>query len=210
MTWRAGKLWGGSRVPSLWAPSATRRCARTDRCCSVARPDRHNPGVKPVGPAPCACSTASPAGVAPTIYFYSNIPAAVAAQNPPAVHPSLIPITEDGSSVMEDLHWTGSGSDGTHTVGVSSSSTCQPNCATGHRLNSPVRITLSSPGQVLGYEVYRCFLLTFPSSPRSDEQECIGRLGSGTRTSTPNRRCLHHHQYQPLRSSTPCRGGLAA
>ena len=64
-------------------------------------------------------------------------------------------------------------------LGVSSSSTCQPNCATGHRLNSPVRITLSSPGQVLGYEVYRCFLLTFPSSPRSDEQECIGRLGSG-------------------------------
>ena len=178
MTWRARKLWGGSRVSAFGLRRASRCCAGLTVAAQslglIATIVALSLSVVADGPA-----GASPATVAPTIYFYSNIPAAVTAQNPPAVHPSLIPITEDGSSVMEDLHWTGWGSSVARAVGVSSSSTCQPNCATGHRLNSPVRITLSSPGQVLGYEVYRCFLLTFPSSPRSDEQECIGRLGSG-------------------------------
>lgn len=177
MTWRARKLWGGSRVPVSGRRRATRRCAGL----TVA--------VQSLGLIATivalslsvladATAGASPATVAPTIYFYSNIPATITAQNPPAVHPSLVPITEDGSSVLEDLHWTGWGSSVARAVGVNSSSTCQPNCATGHRINSAVRITVSNPGQLLGYEVYRCFQLAFPSSPRSDEQECIGRLGS--------------------------------
>ena len=121
---------------------------------------------------------ASPAVVAPTIYFYTNIPAAINAQNPPAARPSLIPITEDGSSVLEGLDWTGWGSSVARAVGVSSTSTCKPSCGTGHRINTPVQVTLSNPGQFLGHEVYRCFQLTFPSFPRSDDHECIGRLGS--------------------------------
>ena len=78
------------------------------------------------------------------------------------------------------------GSSVARAVGVSSSSTCQPNCATGRRINSPVRITVSNPGRFLGYEVYRCFQLVFPSLPRSDEHECIGRLEVDTGTSTPS------------------------
>ena len=126
--------------------------------------------------APAATSLAA---VAPTIYFYPNIPAFISARTPPAARPSLIPLTEDGASVLEDLHWTGWGSSVARATGVSSSSTCNPSCGTGRRVKSPVEITVSDPGRFQGYEVYRCFQLTFPAFPRSDEYACIGRLAGG-------------------------------
>jgi hypothetical protein len=37
---------------------------------------------------------------------------------------------------------------------------------------------LSSPGVVLGHEVYRCFQLTVPSYPSSDQHDCLGHHAS--------------------------------
>jgi hypothetical protein len=93
------------------------------------------------------------------------------------VRPSGLPVFEDGSWVLEKLRWSVWGSSVARATGISSSSNCKPNCATGKRRNLPARFTLSSPGRVLGHRVYRCFQLTVPAQPKSDEHQCLGHEG---------------------------------
>ena len=40
------------------------------------------------------------------------------------------------------------------------------------------QVTLSNPGRFQGREVYRCFTLTVPSHPGSDQHLCLERAGS--------------------------------
>jgi hypothetical protein len=114
------------------------------------------------------------------VYFYGDLGNAINLSfisNPLEVRPSSILMFEDGSWVIQGLRWSGWGSRVAHGVGVSSSSNCNPNCADGTRTNLSAQIALSSPGSVLGHHVYRCFQLTVPSYPGSDEYECLTDQG---------------------------------
>ena len=114
------------------------------------------------------------------IYFYGDLGNAINSpytKNPLLVRPSVIGMFEDGSWVLAKLRWSGWGSSVARATGISSSSNCRPNCATGKRTNVPARFSLSNPGRVLGHRVYRCFQLTVSAHPKSDEHECLGHEG---------------------------------
>ena len=120
------------------------------------------------------------ANAAATISFYADINNPInqpAIPNPLVVRPSTIPLTQDGSAALVQLHWTDWGSSTTNATGTESVSTCNPNCASAPRTSSPARLQLSKPGRVLGHEVYRCFTLTVTESPQTDAHECLQRIG---------------------------------
>jgi hypothetical protein len=123
-------------------------------------------------------------GVPQPIYFWGSVSATIGAPgqssyNPEVIRPSAIGMFADGSWDVDHLHWTGWGSSMAHATGISSASNGIPNMAQGKRIKKPAQITLSSPGPFQGREVYRCFTLTVPSSPRSDQHLCLERAGSG-------------------------------
>jgi hypothetical protein len=114
------------------------------------------------------------------ISFYADLGNAVNSpysKNPLVVRPSGLLMFEDGSWVLEKLHWSAWGSPVAHATGISSSSNCVPNCAAGKRTNLPAEVTLSSPGHVLGHLVYRCFQLKVPAYPKSNRHDCLGQAG---------------------------------
>jgi hypothetical protein len=98
-------------------------------------------------------------------------------KNPLVVRPAAIYLFEDGTWLIKDLHWTGWGTSVASATGTGSSSDCKPDCATGQRTETPARFTVSSPGRVLGHEVYRCYQLTVPSHPSSNGHGCLARTG---------------------------------
>jgi hypothetical protein len=53
---------------------------------------------------------------------------------------------EDGSWVLEDLHWGGWGSKTARAAGISSASNCVPNCATGKRTKRHATLTAHGAG----------------------------------------------------------------
>ena len=95
-----------------------------------------------------------------------------------ADRPATMGMTEDGAWAILNPHWSAWGGAVARATGVSSASTGVPNMAQAPRITHPAQITLSSPGSVLGHEVYRCFQLTVPAQPRSDQHECLARHGS--------------------------------
>ncbi len=111
------------------------------------------------------------------IAFYTNLAASVGTGNPVGARPKELFMFEDGSWVLEDLHWSTWGSKTARGSGISSASDCEPNCAAGKRTKLRATLTLSSPGTVLGHRVYRCMQLMVPASG-SDERWCIKRTGS--------------------------------
>jgi hypothetical protein len=118
------------------------------------------------------------------IYFWRSVTAAVSVPkgegpqpNTRAIRPSLIYMFADGSWDIDHLHWTGWGSKVAHAKGISSASNGIPSQAQGKRIKRPARVTLSKPGRFQGHEVYRCFGLTVPSSPASDEHLCLAGHG---------------------------------
>lgn len=113
------------------------------------------------------------------IGFYPDIGNAVNTQTP-VVKPAQLFVTEDGSVVLEHLRWQGWGSSVAHGTGVLSVSNCTPSCAAGKRTTSSAQLTLSKPGSVLGHSVYKCFQLTAPSHPQSNEYACLGPAGTLT------------------------------
>lgn len=113
------------------------------------------------------------------ISFYGDMGNIISSHNPLLVRPSTILLAEDGSVALVHLRWSGWGTRVARATGVWSASSCTPNCATGKRMKSPARVTLSNPGRVLGHTVYRCFQLT-PPHPKRDAwsaRECIQRQG---------------------------------
>jgi len=59
-------------------------------------------------------------------------------------------------------------------TGVSNASNDIPDVASGKRIKSPAHVTLSNPGRFRGHEVYRCFSLSVPAFPQSDQDLCLG------------------------------------
>jgi hypothetical protein len=114
------------------------------------------------------------------IYFWGNVVAYIKAPGQPAelpaARPSVISLTEDGSTVLERLQWTGWGSSVAHATGISSASNGIPNMAQGKRIKKPAQVTLSSPGRFEGREVYRCFALTIPPAV-SSQPGCLTERG---------------------------------
>ena len=109
------------------------------------------------------------------ISFYGDVGNALDGQTPVGAPPSIFYLAEDGSVVLKNLQWSGWGTSVAEATGLWSASDCTPNCADGKLTTSPVTLTLSSPGSVLGHMVYRCVTWT-PAHPKLDawgSPECI-------------------------------------
>jgi hypothetical protein len=119
------------------------------------------------------------------IYFWLNTAAAISVpkgagplvDNARAIRPSSIIMFADGSWDIDHLHWSGWGSSVAHARGISNASNGIPNQAQGKRIKKPARITLSDPGRFQGHDVYRCFTLTVPAYPASDQHLCLAGHG---------------------------------
>jgi hypothetical protein len=112
------------------------------------------------------------------IYFYGNAGNPMDVDNPPLLRPAGMVMFEDGSWLITNLRWTGWGSNTAHAIGISSASSCKPNCASGKRTHNPAQLTLSHPQNLHGHEVYGCYRLTIPATPQANQQACIGRAGN--------------------------------
>lgn len=125
------------------------------------------------------------AGAGPTlrrvdrIYLYASLSAPIdpSVANALVVRPSVLYLTYDGAVVVKSVRWSSWGGSVARATGVYSASDCNPSCATGQRTNSQARVTLSSPGRVLGHEVYRCYQLTVPAQGK-DQFSCLRRQGT--------------------------------
>jgi hypothetical protein len=124
--------------------------------------------------------------VAPTrpIYFWSStadavsVPkGAVSQGNARVIRPSVIAMHADGSWDIDHLRWSGWGRRVAHATGISNASNGIPSEAQGRRIKRPADLTLSDPGRFEGHEVYRCFTLTVPTFPGSDERLCLKDQG---------------------------------
>jgi hypothetical protein len=125
----------------------------------------------------------TPAGAAlaerqQTTYFFTNTAIPVDRHNPLVIRPSGFVLFQDGQWVLERLQWSGWGSNVARAAGFSNSSNGIPNAAEGKRIIKPAKVALSKPGRFRGHRVYRCFRLTIPASPRSDQYLCLQRIGN--------------------------------
>jgi hypothetical protein len=115
------------------------------------------------------------------IYFYANVgnpmPGTKFSPNPPLIRPSTLIEHEDGSWLIVNLRWSGWGGSTARATGISSASSCNPNCADGARTQDPATLVVSKPKRFLGRTVYSCFRLTIPAAPKANQHECIGRSG---------------------------------
>ena len=112
------------------------------------------------------------------ISFYSDL-GNMANKSSLAVRPSTLILVEDGSVALIHLQWSGWGTSVAHATGIWSASNGIPSQATGKRMTSPARLTLSSPGLVLGHRVYRCYQID-PPHPHRDiaDHACMQRQGA--------------------------------
>ena len=79
------------------------------------------------------------------VFFYSDIHQPVnspSLKNPLVLRPATIDLFEDGSWLIKDLRWSGWGTSVAKGSGISSSSNCNPDCATGQRTDTPARFTV--------------------------------------------------------------------
>lgn len=124
-------------------------------------------------------ASAAHAAVPQPVYFWSSTALTIAGPGRPplpvVIRPATIALFADGSWAVEQLRWSGWGSSVARATGVSSASNGIPNQAEGKRIKTPAHVTLSKPGRFKGHEVYRCFTLTIPSRPRSDQHLCLKR-----------------------------------
>jgi hypothetical protein len=119
-------------------------------------------------------------GQAGQVYFYASVSATVgdpATPSAPVVRPPVIYLTYDGAIVVKSLHWSSWGKAVAHAAGVDSASNCNPSCATGQLTNHPARVTLTSPGLILGHDVYRCYQLTVPALG-VNQRSCLKAQGT--------------------------------
>jgi hypothetical protein len=119
-------------------------------------------------------ATGAQAALPQPIYFFTDTAEPINNRNPLVIRPSGFLMFQDGSWVLERLHWTGWGSSVAHATGVSNASNDIPDVASGKRIKSPAYVTLSNPGRFRGHEVYRCFSLSVPAFPPSDQHLCLG------------------------------------
>jgi hypothetical protein len=181
-----------SGSPSGTSPSATSPSASTSARASapdttppptLATPQpttTSTPAPAPsTTPPPAPAPTATPVASQPaSLSVYGDIGNPAGSSNPLLVHPAQFLLTEDGSWALIDLHWSGWNTKAASATGFSYASDCSPSCVAGAWLSTPARITLSSPGIVLGHDVYRCLAVTVAAFPRSDVHGCLQHVGS--------------------------------
>ncbi len=116
------------------------------------------------------------------ISFYANVgnpmPGTKFMPNPPRIRPTTLIEHEDGSWLIGSLKWNSWGGSSARASGISSASSCNPNCADGTRTSDPATLVVSTPKRFLGRTVYSCFRLTIPAAPKANQHMCIGRSGS--------------------------------
>lgn len=126
--------------------------------------------VMPVGAAPSHPSSGP-------ISFYSDF-GNFANKDSLVVRPAMLLLAEDGSVALINLKWSGWGTSVAHATGIWNASDCTPDCADGKVTKIPARMTLSSPGLVLGHRVYRCFQIYRPNPQRDIlDHGCMHRQG---------------------------------
>jgi hypothetical protein len=138
-------------------------------------------------------TSAADAAVPQPVYFWASTTATIAGPGqpslPPVIRPKAIMLFADGSWDVEQLRWSGWGSSVAHATGISSASNGIPNQAEGKRIKTAARVTLSKPGKFEGREVYRCFTLTIPSRPSTNQHLCLKQVGDSwylaAKSSTP-------------------------
>jgi hypothetical protein len=106
------------------------------------------------------------------VYFFSNNAEPINSHNPLVMRPSGFILFLDGQWVLQQLHWTGWGSSVARATGISNSSNDIPNAAAGKRIKTWADMTLSSPVQWRGHQVYSCFNILVPP-PASDLSGCV-------------------------------------
>jgi len=122
------------------------------------------------------------AGPSGPIYFWADLGNPVKSpvrgfHNPPVIRPSSLMLFEDGSWLIEKLHWTGWGSPVAVAQGKSNSDTDKPNVAEGRRIITPATVTLYDPGVFEGRRVYRCIRMKL-QPPAHYEASCLERSGT--------------------------------
>jgi hypothetical protein len=150
------------------------------------------------------------------VYFWGSTVAAISVPqgagpetNKRVIRPSVIIMFADGSWYVEHLHWTGWGSSVARATGISNASNGMPSQAQGMRITTPAQVTLWNPGRFQGHEVYRCFALSVPAYPASDQRLCLGRLGGyywlvSTSKTPPSSGTGHHQPPASPKSTAPC------
>jgi hypothetical protein len=126
-----------------------------------------------IGVALAVMATCAQAALPQPIYFFTNTQQPINSSNPLIIRPKGFLIFQDGSWVLEKLRWTGWGSSVARATGISNSSNDKPDAASGKRIKTWVKVTLSNPGRFQGHEVYRCFTMTVPP-PASSMYLCLG------------------------------------
>jgi hypothetical protein len=116
------------------------------------------------------------------IYFWANLGNPVKTPvhgfpNPPVIRPSTFILFEDGSWVIEKLHWKGWGSPVAKATGKSNADTDEPNVAEGKRIITPAKVILYNPGTFGGRRVYRCIRIKL-KKPAHYTPSCLQRTGN--------------------------------
>jgi hypothetical protein len=143
------------------------------------------------------------------VVFYANladsVPGMAYNPNTPRVRPTLLLMFEDGSWVIKNLRWSSWGGAVARATGISSASTGVPDQATAPRIDKPAQVVVSHPERLFGREVYGCFQLTVPSSPASDQHECLKRSHGNQYDYTPVSKPTSKPAPKVVRFYTPSR-----
>jgi hypothetical protein len=120
------------------------------------------------------------------IYFYANVgnpmPGSKFMPNPPRIRPTVLIEHEDGSWVIANLKWSSWGGSSARATGISSASSCNPNCADGARTQDPATLVVFKPKRFFGRTVYRCYRLTIAAATKANQHACIDDRAASTPT----------------------------
>jgi hypothetical protein len=139
---------------------------------------------------PGAAGAANRTKASGPIYFWANIGNVIKSpvhglRNPPVIKPSSLLIFQDGSWLIEGLHWTGWGSSVAVAHGKDNVDTDEPNVAEGKRIITPAKVVLYDPGVFEGRRVYRCIRMKL-RPPAKYGPNCLQRSGSTVALGPPS------------------------
>ena len=116
------------------------------------------------------------ATAARAIYFFASPFGPLPGQY--VIKPKGFPIFLDGQWVLEKLHWSHWGAKVARATGISDSSDDNPDAASGKRIKTHARVTLSNPGRFQGRTVYRCVAIKVPPPASFGPKRCLKGKGA--------------------------------
>ncbi len=117
-----------------------------------------------------------PATASRVVYFFASPFGQLPGQF--VIKPKGFPIFLDGQWVLERLHWSHWGANVARATGISDSSDDDPDAASGHRIKTHARVTLSNPGRYAGRTVYRCVAIKVPPPASFGPKRCLKGKGA--------------------------------